>query len=91
MERKDSTKSQVSEHTIKVYSNLSCCIYADVNKRQITGGKNKSDKIEEKGGGNVSRMINLRFGARALPLNPKVRRKVERVNCWQTIFSPSTI
>ena len=38
MERKDSTKSQVSEHTIKVYSNLSCSIHADVNKRQITGG-----------------------------------------------------
>ena len=45
-ERKYSYK--VSEHTIKVYSNLSCCIHADVNKRQITGGKNSSDKIEEK-------------------------------------------
>ena len=47
MERKDSTKSQVSEHTIKVHLNLSCCVHADVNKRQITGGKNNSDKIEE--------------------------------------------
>ena len=75
MERKDSTKSQVSEHTIKVYSNLSCCIHADVNKRQITGGKNNS-KIEEKGGGKIPLMINLRFGARAQPLIPKSERKL---------------
>ena len=65
--------------TIKVYSNLSCCIHADENKRQITGGKNSSDKIEERRRGNILLIINLRFGARALPLNPKVRRKAERV------------
>ena len=62
--RKEKTmKSQVSEHTIEVYSNLSCCIHADVNKRQITVGKNNSDKIEEKGRGNIPLMINLKFGA----------------------------
>ena len=55
-----------SEHTIEVYSNLSC-IRANVNKRQITGGKNNSDKIEEKGRGNIPLMINLRFEVRALP------------------------
>ena len=33
---------------IKVYSNLSCGIHAEVNKRQITGGKNSPDKIEER-------------------------------------------
>ena len=37
-----------------------------MNKIQITGGENSSDKIEEKRG-NISQMINLRFGARALP------------------------
>ena len=68
-----------SEHTIKVYSDLSCCVHADVSKRQITGGKDNSDKIEERGGGNIPLMINLRFGARVLLLNPKVRRKAERV------------
>ena len=64
-------KYHVSENTIKVYSNLSC-IHADVNKRQITGGKNNSDKIEAKGRGNIPLMINLRFGAQTLPSNPKV-------------------
>ena len=59
--RKDSAKSQVSEHTIEVNLNLSCCIHADVNKRQITEGKNSSDKIEEKRRGNIPRMIKLRF------------------------------
>ena len=44
-EAKISTESQVSEHTIKVYSNLSCCIHADVNKRQITGRKNNQEGI----------------------------------------------
>ena len=39
---------------LKYNSNLSNCIHADVNKRQITGGKNNSDKIEEKGRGNIS-------------------------------------
>ena len=57
-------------------------------KRQITGGKNSSDKIEEKKG-NISPMINLRFGARAL--NPQARRKAERVCRCQSIFSPSLI
>ena len=70
MERKDSTKSQVREHTIKVYSNLSCYIHADLNKWQITGGKNSFDQIEEKRG-NIPPLIKLRFGARALSLNPK--------------------
>ena len=51
--RKDSIKSQVSEHMTEVYSNLSSCIHADVNKRQITGGKNSSDRIEEKRRGNI--------------------------------------
>ena len=46
-------KSQVSEHTIIVYSNLSSGIHADVNKRQITGGKNSTDKIEERRRGNI--------------------------------------
>ena len=35
-----------------------------MNKRQITGGKNNSDKIEEKGRGNIPLLINLRFGVR---------------------------
>ena len=61
-----------------------------MNKRQITGGKTSSNKIEEKRG-NTPPMINLRFGARALPLNPKVRRKAERVNHWRTIISSSAI
>ena len=69
--RINSTESQVSEHTIKVYSNLSCCIHTDVNKRQITG-KNSPDNIEERRRGNIPLMINLRFRARALPLNSKV-------------------
>ena len=90
-ERKDSTKSQVREYTIEVYSNLSCCIHADENKRQITGGKNNSDKIEEKRRGNIPLMINLRFGVQALLLNPKVWRKADRIYCWQTVFSPSAI
>ena len=79
--RKEKTlkKSQVSEQIIEIYSNLSCCIHADVNKRQITGGKNSSDKIEEKRRGNIPRMINFRFGVRALPLNPEVGRKAVRV------------
>ena len=42
------------------------------------GGKNSSDKIEEKRG-NIPPMINLRFGARALPINHKVQRKAEHV------------
>ena len=66
--RKDSTKSQVREHTIKVYSNLSCCIHADVNKRQITGGKNTYDEMEERRRGDIPRMINFWFGERALPI-----------------------
>ena len=33
--RINSTESQVSEHTIKVYSNLSCYIHADVNKNKL--------------------------------------------------------
>ena len=49
-ERKDSAKSQVSEHTIEVYLYFSCCVHADVNKRQIMERKNSSDKIEEKRG-----------------------------------------
>ena len=69
--RINSTKSQVREHTIYVYSNLSCCIHTDVNKRQVMRGKNSSDQIEEIRG-NISPMINLRFRAQALPLNPKV-------------------
>ena len=36
-------------------------------------------------------MINLRFGARTLPLNPIVGRKANRVNCRRTTFSPSAI
>ena len=75
----------------KVYSNLSCCIHADMNKRQIMGGKNSSDKIEKKRRGNIPRMINLRFGVQALPLNPKIWRKVNRIYRWWTIFSPSAI
>ena len=47
-EKKDSTKSQVIEHTIEVYSNFSCCIHADMNKRRIMGRKNSSDKIKKK-------------------------------------------
>ena len=46
-----------------------------------------SDKIGEKRG-NISPTINLRFRARALSLNPKVHRKVERVYYWRTTFSP---
>ena len=86
----NSANSRVSEHTIQVYSDLYCCIHADVNKRQITGGKNSSDKIEEKKG-NIPPLINLRFGARALPLDPKVLRKTELVYHWRTTFSPSVI
>ena len=44
----------------------------------MTGGKNISDKIEEKRG-NISPMINLRFGARALPLNPERKQNVSAV------------
>ena len=73
--RKEKAKSEVSEHTIKVCLNFSCCIHADVNKRQITEGKNSSDKMEEKRRGNIPRMINLRFWIRALPLNPKSEGK----------------
>ena len=40
---------------------------------------------------NVSPMINLRFRARALPLNPEAWRKAERVYHWRTTFSPSAI
>ena len=36
-------------------------------------------------------MINLRFGARALPLNPIVCRKVEHVYRCRTTFLPSAI
>ena len=36
-------------------------------------------------------MINLRFRARARPLNPKVQRKAERVYHWRTTFSSPTI
>ena len=60
-----------------------------MNKRQITGGKNSPDKIEERRRGNTPLMINLRFGARALSLNRKVWRKAKRVNRWRTIFSLS--
>ena len=84
------TKSQVSEHTAKVYSNLSCCIHADVNKRQITRGKNSPDKIEERRR-NIPQIINLRFGVRTLLLNPKVWRKAGRIYRWRTVFSPSAI
>ena len=59
--RKDSANSQVSEYTTEVYLNFSCCIHADVNKRQITEGKNSSDKMEEKRRENIPRMINLRL------------------------------
>ena len=76
--RKDPAKSQVSKHRIEVYLNFSCCIHADVNKRQITEGKNSSDKIKGKRKGNIPRMINLRFWNRALLLNPKVWRKADR-------------
>ena len=82
--------SEVSEHTIKLYSNLSCCIHTDVNKRQITGGKNKTDKIQGRRR-NIFRMINLRFGVRALPLIPKVWRKADRIYRKRTVFSPSAI
>ena len=61
-----------------------------MNKRQITGGKNNSDKIEEKRG-NIPTLIKLRFGAQALRLNPKVRKKAERVYYWRMIFSPTVI
>ena len=88
--RKDSTTSHVSEHSIKVYSHLSWWIYADVNKRQITGGKNSPDKLQEKRG-NIPRMINLRFGVQALPLNPNVWRKADRIYRWQTVFLPFAI
>ena len=36
-------------------------------------------------------MINLRFGARAQPLNPIVWKKANRVYRWLTTFSPSAI
>ena len=36
-------------------------------------------------------MINLRFGARALPLNPIVHRKADRVDRCRTTFSPSAV
>ena len=54
------TESQVREHAIKVYSNFSCGIHTDVNKRQIMGGKNSPDKIEERRRGNIPQMIILR-------------------------------
>ena len=89
--KKKREKILVSEHTIKVYSNLYCGIHADVNKRQITVGKNSPDKIEERRSGIIPQMINLRFGIRALPLNPKVWRKADRIYRWWTVFSPSAI
>ena len=55
-----------------------------MNERQITGGNNGSDKIEENRG-NISAMINLRFGAQALLLNPEARRKAERVYHWRNL------
>ena len=61
-----------------------------MNKRQITGGKNSSHKIEEKRG-NSSPMRNLRFRARAPPLNPKIRRKAASIYHWRTTFSPSPL
>ena len=42
-------------------------------------GKNNSDKIEEKRG-NILLMINLRFGAKAVLLNPEARRKKVSLN-----------
>ena len=65
----------MSEHTIEEYFDFSYSIHADVNKRQITEGKNATDSIEEERRGNIPRMINLRFWIRALPSNPKSEGK----------------
>ena len=60
-----------------------------MNKRQITRGKNSSDKIEEKGG-NISPMINLRFRAQARPLKSKGKRHMSITDELHSLLLPLT-
>ena len=66
-----------SEHTIEVYLNFSRCIYADVNKRQITEGKNSSDKIEKKREYSPNDKREILNSCSAI--KPKVWRKAGRI------------